>query len=504
MQIKEFYSNCDILITGGTGFMGKVLIEKLLRSCPGVNNIYILMRSSKGKNIHTRLNDMLNLPLFDKIKEKHPGMAEEKLVPVAGDLTDIRLGLRDADYEVLMRNVSIVFHVAAAVRFDEPFREAVIKNVRGTREIVRLAKQMKFLKVFLHVSTTYSNCNRIYADEKVYNSPISWQDAISIAEYIDPTISEVCTKKLLGLFPNTYTFAKLLAEQIIHEEANNNNMPMVIFRPSVVIATAKEPVKGWIDNFNGPIGFMVACGKGVTNTVLSNPDLMIDFMPVDISIKAMIVAAYHRGIHNSVSDKNITVYNSAIVDKSLKNKDLSQYSVKYSMLYPFDEILWRPRVIVTTSKLLFYTLIIIQQVLPALILDNIIKAFNIPQTMNLVNLQRKIFIAQMALSYFTTQAWTFTNTNFLDLINNVPENEKQEFDCSINLLNNEQIFKNCLIGSQKYLLKSNPKLKKQAIKQLNKIIWFDRFLRTSFFVLIVWCILKSNILPIFNYKLINS
>jgi len=45
---------------------------------------------------------------------------------------------------------------------------------------------------------------------------------------------------------------------------------------------------------------MIACGKGVTNTVLSNTDLMIDFMPVDISIKAMVVAAYHRGIHKYI------------------------------------------------------------------------------------------------------------------------------------------------------------------------------------------------------------
>jgi len=90
------------------------------------------------------------LQLFDRIKDKYPGMAEEKLVPVAGDLSDIRLGLTDADYDVLMRNVSIVFHVAATVRFDEPFRDAVIKNVRGTREVVRLAKQMKFLKVSIN------------------------------------------------------------------------------------------------------------------------------------------------------------------------------------------------------------------------------------------------------------------------------------------------------------------------------------------------------------------
>lgn len=40
----------------------------------------------------------------------------------------------------------------------------------------------------------------------------------------------------LGLFPNTYTFTKLMAEQIINEETIKtfgNNMPMVIFRPSI-------------------------------------------------------------------------------------------------------------------------------------------------------------------------------------------------------------------------------------------------------------------------------
>ena len=55
---------------------------------------------------------------------------------------------------------------------------------------------MRFiLQVFLHVSTTYCNCNRVYVDEKVYESPISWQDAILIAENLDPKLSETLTTK---------------------------------------------------------------------------------------------------------------------------------------------------------------------------------------------------------------------------------------------------------------------------------------------------------------------
>lgn len=42
------------------GFMGKILIDKLLRSCPGVQNIYILIRPKKGKDIHTRIEEMFD------------------------------------------------------------------------------------------------------------------------------------------------------------------------------------------------------------------------------------------------------------------------------------------------------------------------------------------------------------------------------------------------------------------------------------------------------------
>lgn len=72
---------------------------------------------------------------------------EEKLLPINGDMNELRLGLSDEDYNFLTDNISVIFHVAASVRFDEPIRDATIMNVRGTREVVQLAKQMKNLKV---------------------------------------------------------------------------------------------------------------------------------------------------------------------------------------------------------------------------------------------------------------------------------------------------------------------------------------------------------------------
>lgn len=62
-------------------------------------------------------------------------------------MNELRLGLSDEHYNFLVKNVSVVFHVAASVRFDEPIKDATIMNVRGTREVVQLAKQMKQLAV---------------------------------------------------------------------------------------------------------------------------------------------------------------------------------------------------------------------------------------------------------------------------------------------------------------------------------------------------------------------
>ena len=62
-EIKQFFKNQTIFITGGTGFLGKLIIEKLLRECWDLKKILVLVRPKKGKTPQERLNEILERPV---------------------------------------------------------------------------------------------------------------------------------------------------------------------------------------------------------------------------------------------------------------------------------------------------------------------------------------------------------------------------------------------------------------------------------------------------------
>ena len=59
-QIANYYKEKSVFITGATGFLGKCLVEKLLRSCHGLKKIYVLVRQKKGQSPNQRLNEIFN------------------------------------------------------------------------------------------------------------------------------------------------------------------------------------------------------------------------------------------------------------------------------------------------------------------------------------------------------------------------------------------------------------------------------------------------------------
>lgn len=94
------------------------------------------------------------------LEARQPGLAERVLVPVCGDVSLPRLGLSEADRALLRDKVSVVFHGAATVRFDQPIQSTVIMNLRGTRELADLAVGMKKLQVSIRGDIFLSHLRR--------------------------------------------------------------------------------------------------------------------------------------------------------------------------------------------------------------------------------------------------------------------------------------------------------------------------------------------------------
>ncbi|KAL1453646.1 hypothetical protein WDU94_009972 [Cyamophila willieti] len=266
--IQEFFRDGTVFITGGTGFVGKTLTEKLLRSCPHLRRIILLVRPKKGKKSCERLEELFNDALFSRLKTEVPHF-RDKVSVVDGDVAVPNLGLSVSDRTLLTDTVTVLFHGAATVRFDENIKTAISINILGVQAMLKLAREMKCLKSFVHVSTAFSQCPHSEINETFYSPPYDY-DALTrlimSSQDGDDNLEEL-TRLLIGKWPNTYSFTKALAEDVIQREAQG--LPVAIFRPSIIVSTYKEPVRGWIDNPYGPVGLMVGVGTGVLHSILN-------------------------------------------------------------------------------------------------------------------------------------------------------------------------------------------------------------------------------------------
>ncbi|XP_055297752.1 putative fatty acyl-CoA reductase CG5065 [Sitodiplosis mosellana] len=472
--IKEFFKGRDIFITGGSGFMGKVLIEKLLRSCPDLNRIFVLIRGKKNKTSEQRLEELGKVPVFDRLHQELPNHFS-KLCAINGDCTQIGLGISDEDFK-RMENVSVIFHSAASVRFDDALKNAILLNTRGTVEVMRLAEKLKQIRVVLHVSTTYCNPTKKIVEEMIYPPNGDWEMAIKIAEKYDETTLNALTQKFTNAEPNTYTFTKGLAEQAVKDFSDR--LPVVIFRPSIVVSSLDEPMPGWIDNFNGPTGLLLACGLGLLRTTYGDPDVVSDFTPVDTSIKAMIVAAWKRGVESELPE--VPVYNcSTSIQRKFTTGFIVEMGRKLAPDVPIDKMIWLPGGSITKCKYNNYIRFILFQLFTAFFIDFVFKLTG--QRQFVAKLQRRIYGANLALHYFITTHWVFKNAKFLALndIIKTEDNEDFRFDRFVTG-DIRKYFIACMYGARRYLLNEKDENLPRARRN------YKRFALAHYTLVLVW------------------
>ena len=318
----------------------------------------------------------------------------EKVHGVDGDLTYERLGMPDARYEELQDEVQIFINSGGLVNFDPPMDMSLHSNVLGAKQAVEFVRGCNDA-VLIHVSTAYVcgtkpgriseelhppyevNAQKI-AEEIGERTPRSLEEEIEdvqqIAEKIRAEADEsprndqfrrevleqvgeeredsdgyrrqydTIRKKWIeerlvdeGLkraqsrgWNDTYTYMKALGEQMVAK--TRGDLPVAIIRPSIIESSLEDPRPGWLDGLRMADPLIVGFGKGRLPDFPAEPDIILDIIPVDFVVNAILVAAkqtyQRRGIevyHVATGSQN-PLYFRNIVDAS------HDHFIKYPML----------------------------------------------------------------------------------------------------------------------------------------------------------------------------
>ena len=193
----------SILITGTTGFLGSFLLDQLLRTTSQDTRFYCLVRDQapgQGKSS----NRVLKILRFYGLESYS---ADERMIPIVGDLTNPQMGLDNDQYQDLVEDIDLIFHCAASVNYTYAYTAAKPHTVGGTLEVLRFACAAAPKPV------QYISSNGIFpgGDDTPYleNSEID--------EFVD---------RMEG----GYNQAKWVAERLVWSAASRG-LPVCIYRP---------------------------------------------------------------------------------------------------------------------------------------------------------------------------------------------------------------------------------------------------------------------------------
>ena len=137
LNVTQFLGGKTVFVTGSTGFVGKVIVEKLLRSFD-CGRIYVLVRPQKGSTATERMQkEIISSEIFTRLRnelgsaENFNALVNQKLFAIGGELTRSKIGLSVEDEATLLNEVNIIIHSAAVVDFNERLDRAIELNIRG-------------------------------------------------------------------------------------------------------------------------------------------------------------------------------------------------------------------------------------------------------------------------------------------------------------------------------------------------------------------------------------
>ena len=321
-------------------------IYALIRPTKRLNGTVIAVRQRLERELYTS-------SAFDRLRgiygDDLQAFLKEKLLAVAGDISREDLGIAAEEMERLKGEVNLVINCAAVVSFDAPLDEALSMNVVAVGRVAEFAASCQSA-VLVHVSTAYVN-GATHKDptETTYHRASEeagepfpagyFTDVGRDIEHLKSIIEEVYeqattpaqereftlallkqTRKKKRKRPrrrdrlerfrkewiqgrlkqrgmewarergwnDTYTYTKALGEQQVL--AHRQEVPTVILRPSIIESSLSEPCPGWLDGLRMADPLIAAIGKGRLKSLPLDSDVLLDLVPVDVVVNALLAS----------------------------------------------------------------------------------------------------------------------------------------------------------------------------------------------------------------------
>ncbi|KAL9659440.1 hypothetical protein QQ045_024246 [Rhodiola kirilowii] len=309
--IAQYLQGKNYFITGATGFLAKVFIEKMLRSAPTVGKIYLLIKAEDEAAASERLQrEIIDSELFICLKdlcgETYQDFMLNKLIPVAGNVCEANLGMNADLAAEIANDVDVIVNSAANTCFDERYDVALNTNTKGPYRLLSFAKLCKKLQLFMHVSTAVE---RATSDVERLSSPVLDIEAeinlaSSVAAGSNENDSMLMSQKMkdLGIqrlniitILNIYSLIYLLRLKMSHLYQSRMLDPLIL-----------------------------SYGKGQLPGFSLDPQEIIDVVPADMVVNATLAA---MAKHGKEAEPGLNIYHisSALVNPLLLD-DVFNYS----------------------------------------------------------------------------------------------------------------------------------------------------------------------------------
>jgi alcohol-forming fatty acyl-CoA reductase len=382
--IAEALKGKTILVTGSTGFLGKSIVEKCLRSIPDVARINLAIRSSARRPAADRLErEVLSSPAFKRLRdelgdEKFTALTASKLAVVEIDLGRDGLGLSDESRQRL-RECDVVIHSAAAVEFDNPADLSAQTNLLGAARLVEALRASGARPHLVHISTAFVGgmLRGLVREEPPLDPGLNWRhEAEVLTSLREPVEEESRSPEVLNRlrrearsrmgpagtpavaraterlrerwvkdrliergrvhansmgFSDIYSFTKAMAEHAVVEL--HGDVPLSIVRPSIIESALAEPFPGWLEGFRMAEPLILAFGRNILRDFSGLPDSLLDIIPADFVVNTVLAVAA-----NPPPDSKPRIYHAASGSRNpLRLRRVAEEAERYFTAHPLRD-----------------------------------------------------------------------------------------------------------------------------------------------------------------------